>query len=182
MKQSVLTNSLSLKFPKSVISKTEYKVSGIRQSFINFCKKNAKTIGKGCRRELMMKEDTIHPILRCWMKENNMNHYNHVKIELYESPESYIGWHTYSTKNCSYETISICSFALHHNDIGDVLCEIEFDKMLPTINIRHLTCISFNSYNHDTEKIRNRVKKHFAPRIALIFQKHFSPSDVKIIF
>ena len=182
MKQSVLTDLLSLKVPKSVISKTEYKVSGIRQSFINYCKENAKTIGKGCRRELIMEKNTIHPILKRWMKDNKMNHFNYVKIELYESPESYIGWHTYSTKNSSYETISICSFALHHYDIGDVLCDIEFDKMLPTINIRHQTCISFNSYVHSMEKIRNRVKKHFAPRIALVFQKHFSPGDVKIIF
>lgn len=184
MRQSVLRTLGTVEVPKYAVKKSEYQITPIPDTMKTWCWNKAKKVSK--RKVLNLGESYDEPIpslLRRWQKENNFHHYNAMTIEIFDELNSRIGWHKDCMKNMSYEYITMCSFALEKEDTSDILCIMEFDKMLPPITIRHQTCLTFNTHVHNHLGIRNRVNKHFRGRMNIVLYKNM-PKDggVKIIF
>lgn len=172
MRQSVLRTLGSVEVPKYVVKKSEYLITSIPDVMKTWCWNKAKKIAK--RQVLNLGESFSEPIpslLLKWQRENNFHHYNAITVEIYDHIDSCIGWHKHPMKNLSYEYITMCSFALEKEDTSDILCNIEFDKMLPPIRLRHQTCLTFNAHVHNQLNIKNRVKKHFRGRMNVVLYK-----------
>ena len=172
MRQSVLRTLETVEVPKYAVKKTEYQITTIPDVMKTWCWDKAEKVAK--RQVLNLGESYVEQIpslLRKWQRENNFHHYNAMTIEIFDELNSCIGWHKHPMKNLSYEYITMCSFALENEDTADLLCNMEFDKLLPPIRIRHQTCLTFNAHVHNQLNIRNRVNKHFRGRMNIILYK-----------
>lgn len=121
----------TLEVPKYAVKKSEYQITRLPEVIKTWCWNKAKKVAK--RQVLNIGESfsiPIPPLLRKWQGENSLNHYNAMTIEIYDGPNARIGWHKNSMKGASYEYITMCSFALENKDLGEVLCDMEFEKML----------------------------------------------------
>lgn len=171
-RQSVLRTLGKLEVPKYAVKKSEYQIIPIPDVMKTWCWDKAKKVAK--RQVLNLGESFPEPIpilLQKWKRENGFNHYNAMTIEIYDNISASIGWRKHPMKHLSYEYITMCSFALEKEDTSDLLCKMEFDKMLPPIRIRHQTCLTFNAHVHNQLGIRNRVNKHFRGRMNIILYK-----------
>ena len=107
---------------------------------------------------------------RQWIQSQNLESYNSILVNIYDDEKSYIGWHSDTTKHLAKGTVVSFSFALHAEDEGKILAEMEFDKEFPTLTLRDKTRVEFDAITHGQLGVQHRVKKTIRPRINLTFR------------
>jgi hypothetical protein len=106
-----------------------------------------------------------------WMRRVGLGSFNSLLVNVYDEPQSYIGWHMDRTENMERGTVVSYSFALRAEDEGKVLAEMEFDERFPTVNLRDKTRVEFDARVHKELGVKHRVRRTFHPRVNLTFRQ-----------